>query len=116
MKTQRLTEQFQSILDLAVQMGSTASADGLMILLEGQMDWESLREAVGPQKVVLAADFPADLDGAAEAGFPLVSLNMAESPVNEKLTQALLEAVADDILAPGARVVAMYSGFVVARR
>src|SRR5262245_47570627 len=111
MKKQRLTEQFKVIVDLAGQMGSSASADGLMILLEGQMDWESLREAVGPQKVVLAADFPADLDGAAEAGFPLVSLNMAESPVNEKLTQALLEAVADDILAPGARVVAMYSGF-----
>jgi DNA integrity scanning protein DisA with diadenylate cyclase activity len=51
------------------------------------------------------------LEGAAEAGFPAVVLNMPDSPVHEKLTQALLESVADDILAPGARVVAIYSGF-----
>ena len=36
---------------------------------------------------------------------------MPDAPVYEKLTQALLESVADDILAPGARVVAIYSGF-----
>src|SRR5208283_4267759 len=33
------------------------------------------------------------------------------SPVYEKLTQAVLEAVADDLLAPGSSVVALYSGF-----
>ena len=32
-------------------------------------------------------------------------------PVYELLTRALLEAVADDILAPGSTVVALYSGF-----
>ena len=36
---------------------------------------------------------------------------MPDAPVYEKLTQALLECVADDILAPGARVVSIYSGF-----
>ncbi len=111
MKTQRLTKQFQNIIDLAVQLAGEAAADALMILLEGQADWGLLREAVGPQKVLLAADFPAELEGAAEAGFPVVALNMPDSPVHEKLTQALLESVADDILAPGARVVAIYSGF-----
>ena len=36
---------------------------------------------------------------------------MPEAPVHEKLTQALLESVADDILAAGAQVVALYSAF-----
>jgi len=36
---------------------------------------------------------------------------MADSPVHERLTQALLEAVADDLLTPGAEVIALYSGF-----
>jgi diadenylate cyclase len=111
MKTQKLTEQFQSIIDLAAQLAAVVSADALMILLEGQTEWERLRDACGEQRVLLAADFPAELDGAAEAGFPTVVLNMADSPVYEKLTQALLESVADDILAPGAKVVAIYSGF-----
>jgi diadenylate cyclase len=111
MKTQKLTEQFQSIIDLAAQLAAVVSADALMILLEGQTEWDRLREMCGDQRVLLAADFPAELDGAAEAGFPTVVLNMADSPVYEKLTQALLESVADDILAPGARVIAIYSGF-----
>ncbi|HEY2880995.1 MAG TPA: diadenylate cyclase [Pirellulales bacterium] len=111
MKPQRLSDQFQSMLDLAAELAGIVAADALLIMLEGQIEWDALREAVGDKKVVLAADFPANLMGAAEAGFPIVSLNMAESPVHEKLSQALLESVADDILAPGARVVAIYSGF-----
>ena len=107
----KLTEQFQNIIDLAAQLAEVVAADALLILLEGPTDWQQLREATTGQRVVLAADYPLELDGAAAAGFPLVVLNMPESPVHEKLTQALLESVADDILAAGARVVAIYSGF-----
>src|SRR5215467_8409732 len=111
MAEQKITQQFQSIIDLAARLAEVVAADALMILLEGPTDWQELREVTTGQRVVLAADFPRELDGAAEAGFPLVVLNMAESPVHEKLTQALLESVADDILTAGARVVAIYSGF-----
>jgi DNA integrity scanning protein DisA with diadenylate cyclase activity len=107
----KITEQFQSIIDLAARLAEVVSADALLILLEGPTDWQELREATTGQRVLLAADYPLELEGAAAAGFPLVVLNMAESPVHEKLTQALLESVADDILAAGARVVAIYSGF-----
>src|SRR6185295_14354958 len=41
----------------------------------------------------------------------IVVLHMRDAPVLEQITQALLEAVADEILAPGANVVAVYSGF-----
>lgn len=111
MRTQKLTDQSQSIIDLAAQLAEVVSADALMILLEGSTDWLQLRKAVGRRRVLLAADLASELEGAAEAGFPVVILNMSDSPVQEKLTQALLESVADDILAPGARVVAIYSGF-----
>src|SRR5215813_8879078 len=53
-------------------------------------------------------DLAADLAQVVSADALLI---MSDSPVHEKLTQALLESVADDILAPGARVVAIYSGF-----
>jgi diadenylate cyclase len=107
----KLSEQFQSMIDLAARLAEVVAADALLILLEGPLDWQELREATTGQRVVLAADYPLELDGAAAAGFPMVVLNMPESPVHEKLTQALLESVADDILTAGARVVAMYSGF-----
>jgi len=108
---QKITEQFQSMIHLAAELADVVTADALLILLEGPTAWQELREVTTGQRVVLAADYMQELDGAAEAGFPMVVLNMAESPVHEKLTQALLESVADDILAAGAKVVAIYSGF-----
>ena len=47
MRTQRLTEQFQNIIDLAADLAGVVAADALMIMLEGQADWDLLREAVG---------------------------------------------------------------------
>jgi diadenylate cyclase len=111
MKSQRLTDQFQKIIDLAGRLAGLVAADALMVLLEGPTDWEQLKMLVGDGKVLIAADMAEQLEGAAEAELATVVLNMADSPVYEKLTQALLESVADEILAPGARVVAMYSGF-----
>jgi DNA integrity scanning protein DisA with diadenylate cyclase activity len=40
-----------------------------------------------------------------------VLLDVAGLPVHERLTQALLECVADELIAPEAQVVAVYSGF-----
>ena len=111
MKTQRLTDQFQKIIDLAGRLAGLVAADALLVLLEGPTDWEQFKILVGDGKVLVAADIAEQLEGAAGAGLATVVLNMADSPVYEKLTQALLESVADEILAPGARVVAMYSGF-----
>lgn len=99
------------MIDLAAQLAAVVSADALLILLEGATDWDQLKEACRDQKVVLAADFPAELEGATAAGFSVILLNMPESSVHDKLTQALLESVADELLAPGAPVVALYSGF-----
>lgn len=111
MKSQRLTDQFQKIIDLAGRFAGLVAADALLILMEAPTDWEQLKLLVGDGKVLIAADTAEQIEGASDAGLATVVLNMADSPVYEKLTQALLESVADDILAPGSRVVAIYSGF-----
>ena len=84
-------------------MAKDAEADALLLMLEGPTDWDEIKQAVGTTKILVAADTPEFVAGAAEAGLPTVVLDMADQPVYEKLTQALLEAVADDILVPGAR-------------
>ncbi|HEX3725244.1 MAG TPA: DNA integrity scanning protein DisA nucleotide-binding domain protein [Pirellulales bacterium] len=111
MKTNRFTEQFQTIFDAAAKLSQSAGADALLLLVEGPIDWERLKTRSGDKKLLIAADFPQQIDGASAAGLATVLLKMPEAPVYEKLTQALLESVADDILAPGAHVVALYSGF-----
>jgi diadenylate cyclase len=110
-KTYRFTEQFQTVFEAAAKLSRAVDADALMLLLEGPTDWDRLKAYAGEEKILIAADFPAQIEGAAEAGLATVVLKMADAPVHEKLTQALLESVADDILAPGAQVVALYSGF-----
>ena len=62
-------------------------------------------------KVVVAANTSEDLAGAKEVGLPTVRLDMPDSPIYERLTQSVLEAVADDLLTPGCSVIALYSGF-----
>lgn len=111
MKQQRFNEQFAAIYDLAVSLSKLADADALLVMLDGPTDWEELSKRAGREKILAAADSEEALEGAADAGLATVVLEMQAAPVFEKLTQALLESVADDILQPNAEVVAVYSGF-----
>jgi diadenylate cyclase len=111
MKPLRLTERFRTLFATALQLAETAEATAVLLLVSGPGDWARLKTLAGQIKLVVAADTTDQLEGAAEAELPQVVLDMAGSPVYDRLTQAILEAVADDILAPGSPVVAMYSGF-----
>ncbi len=107
----RFTEQFKSLLAIARQIIESARSEAILVLLEGPTDWARLKGLVGKQKAVVAANTSEDLAGANEAGLATVRLDMPDRPIYERLTQALLEAVADDLLTPGSSVVALYSGF-----
>ncbi len=111
MQVLRFTDRFKALYDLALQLTNTAEADAVVLLLEGQADWVRLKKLAGQAKVLVAANTPDKLQGAKENGLQTVPLSAAECPVYELLTRALLEAVADDLLAPGSTVVALYSGF-----
>lgn len=111
MKPQKFNKQFATIYDLAVRLRNEADASALLVLLDGPTDWSKLREAASDTKILIAVDSAAEAEGAAEQGLHPVVLNMEESPVFEKLTQALLECVADDLLEPGGDVIAIYSAF-----
>lgn len=111
MKPLRFTDRFKTLYGLAVRLSQTVEADGVLLLLQCSADWARVKRLGKDAKVLVAADTPEQLEGANEAGLQSVVLDMADSPVYDRLTQALLEAVADDILAPGSCVVALYGGF-----
>jgi diadenylate cyclase len=111
MKYLRFTEQFKTLYSLALSLRESAGAEAILLLLDGPGDWQRLKKAAGDAKVLVAAATAEDLEGASEAGLAAIRLDMPNSPVYERLTQSVLEAVADDILAPGSCVVALYSGF-----
>ncbi|MBN1394592.1 MAG: diadenylate cyclase [Pirellulales bacterium] len=108
----RFTDQFKTLLGVARKMAEAADVEAILLLLEGPAEWwPRLNRLRGKAKVVVAADSTRELAGAQKAGLETVLLDMPDSPVNERLTQAVLEAVADDILTPGSSVAALYSGF-----
>jgi diadenylate cyclase len=107
----KFTEQLETFCEVASRLAKREGADALLFLLERSFDWEKLRKATGKLPVLLASDRPQHLVNAEEAGFDTVELNIPDSPVYERLTQAILESVADDVLTPGACVIALYSGF-----
>jgi DNA integrity scanning protein DisA with diadenylate cyclase activity len=111
MKPLRFSDRFKALYNLALRLSESSEADAVLLLLEGPADWARLKNLAGDEKVIVAADTSKDLDGAREAGLETIVVKMPDSPVYDRLTQAVLEAVADDILIPGACVVALYSGF-----
>jgi DNA integrity scanning protein DisA with diadenylate cyclase activity len=111
MQNLRLTDQFRNLMSMAVDLTKTVGIDAILLLVEGTADWPRVRNMAPKAKLLVAADTFEQLEGAKEAGLEPIRLEMPDNPPNEKLTQAVLEAVADDILTPGSAVVALYSGF-----
>ena len=109
----RPSEEFLTIFQAAVRLADAVRVDAILLLLEEP------RRLAAAQRVRAAIrksccrptkhrPSPARL----KPGFASVILPDAfDTPVPEKLSQALLNAVADDLLASGARVVALYGGF-----
>lgn len=108
----KFTDQMQAFCEHADRLASSHHADALLFLMERPTDWERLRQTIGNHTIILAGDSDETLAGASDSDFELIALRMpAESPVYERLTQALLESVADELVPAGACIVAVYSGF-----
>ena len=83
-----------------------------MILPEGPMDWDAVREAAG-EVPVAGGRRPSDRqrDAVRDAGLIPLEVEPTDAAIAERITLALIQAVANDHLAAGARVIVVYSGF-----
>ncbi len=111
MKHHRFDAEFARYIDLASILCKSTDAGAIILMLSGPTDWEQLVEHGAGQKIIVVADTQAELEGAAEAGLATIIQGMADSPVIEKLTQALLNGVAQELLEQGRGVIVAYSGF-----
>lgn len=111
MKPQPYDGDLSGYVDLALELCRATESGALLVMLSGPTDWEQLKEAANSIRIVVAADTQEELAGATEAGLATIVVGMEDAPVIEKLTQALLNGVAREILPPGGGVVVIYSGF-----
>ncbi len=107
----KFSEQLQAFCDLALRLASQHHVDAMLMILERPTDWKQLQKTLGQITLLVAADNEEILEGAAEEGLETIVLHMPEAPFYERLTQALLEGVADEYFSEGASVVAAYSAF-----
>lgn len=109
----KFTEKFKTIFDHALQLYESLEASAIILLTEMPVDWLRLKKLANDNTKIIVTSFKEDfLAGVEDAGFSSVSISAAEdTPVYDILTQAILRAVADDLLLPGSRVIALYSGF-----
>jgi diadenylate cyclase len=112
MMAARANEVFLTIFQAAVRLAEALNVDAILLLVDDPVDWQQLKDSSRGEKILVAADKEIALVGAEQAGLASVLLPEAfDTAIHEKLSQALLNAVADDLLASGARVVALYGGF-----
>lgn len=86
-------------------------ADALMLLPEGSMDWSSVRLSAGSHRVLVASSSKRLREAAKSAGLDPIEIEAVEVAIAERITLALIEAVANELLTSGARVVVVYSAF-----
>ena len=113
--SRRFTPQLEAFCNQAVSLADLHEAEAILVLAERPLDWAQLYGALKKHTLLVAADSEQQLAGAHDEDsgghFDTIVLGMADAPVYERLTQALLEAVGEEFVDAGSTVVAVYSSF-----
>jgi diadenylate cyclase len=106
-----LTKGTTQLLALACDAVLRLGAVGVLIIPEEAMDWEAVRDSTRDVHVLVATASHRHQEAVRKAGLIAVEVEGTEAPITERITLALIEAVATDQLKAGARVVVLHSGF-----
>jgi DNA integrity scanning protein DisA with diadenylate cyclase activity len=106
-----LPAQTISLLGAARQLAGDLRADAVLVLTETALDWDAVREELNGFRLLVAAHnatLTADLKGRHD--YIVLALDAEPVPVQERMSLALLKAIAKEQLQPGSHVVALYNG------
>jgi DNA integrity scanning protein DisA with diadenylate cyclase activity len=106
-----LIKATMSLLGMACDAAARLGAVGILILPEGPMDWVAIRAACPDQPILVAVSSDQQVEAIRQAGLIPLEVEAGASAIPERIALALIEAVANDHLAAGARVIVVYSGF-----
>lgn len=106
-----LPPQTIGLLRAARHLYADLPADALVLITETPLDWDAVLGHLGNCRLLVAAQNP-------ESGkklrshnqITLLDLGADPKPIEDRISLALLRAVADDRLQPGAHIVVLYNG------
>ncbi len=111
MKRTDLLPQSTSLLVAARRVASENEAVAVVMLAELPYDFNEIRKSLRKIRLVVASDKPDVQRAATEDEVDLVPLLHEPQTRQLQLSQALLEAIADELLQSGDKIVALYAGF-----
>src|SRR5262245_1568778 len=106
-----LPKQTVVLLEAARQLVQELPADAVLLLTETDLDWDAVLAFLDDCRLLIAAQDPALHEKLREhPNLTLLEIDPGPTPTQERMSLALLEAVASEHLRPGAHVVALYNG------
>ena len=111
MQRAELSAQSASLLQAARQIAKAMEVQAVVLLAEVPYDFAAIRRSLRKMRLVVATDKPDVQHAAGEDGVDLVPLLQEPQTRQLQLSQALVEAIADELLQSGDKVVALYAGF-----
>src|SRR5437773_2050656 len=106
-----LPPQTVALLKAAQQLVTEMPADAVLLLTETNLDWEAVFTHLAGCRLLVAAQ-----DGALTTklkdhpGLTVLDIDPGPTPTQERMSLALLEAVASEKLQTGSHIVALYNG------
>lgn len=106
-----LPSQSVALLQAARDLVKTLPADAVLLLTETSLDWDEVSRMLSGCKLFVAAENPALTKPLRDnPDWTVIELDAEPLPIQERMNSALLKAVTDDVLQPGAHIVALYNG------
>jgi DNA integrity scanning protein DisA with diadenylate cyclase activity len=99
------------LLRLAFEAATVLRAEGVLVLVDSPLDWAACAQLASGRKLIVATTSERQAEAIQAAGLACVELEPTGASIVEQLSLALIQAVADERLKAGARVVVVYSGF-----
>jgi len=106
-----LPSQTVALLQAARDLVKSLPADAVLLLTETSVDWDELTRMLTGCKLFVAAENPALTKSLRERDdWTVIDLDPEQVPTQERMNSALLKAVSENQLQPGAHIVALYNG------
>jgi DNA integrity scanning protein DisA with diadenylate cyclase activity len=109
--TMGLPPQSRVLLKTARLIVDDLPADAVLLLTETDLDWEQVLEILPADKLLVCpTDLALTQELQAQGNLQVLEIDAGPTPTQERMSLALLEAVAQERLRAGAHVVALYNG------
>jgi diadenylate cyclase len=106
-----IPEQTVALLKSARQIHQDLPADAVLVVADTPFDWDTIKTRLTGCRLLVAAQGRGLTQRLRETpGIELIELDSVPRPIADRMSLALLRAVADEILHPGAHVVVLYNG------